>query len=478
MKKILLITCFLVIVITGKLASQNEADALRYSQIYYGGTARSVAMGGAFGSLGGDFSSLSINPAGIGIYKSKEFTITPSSYFAVVKSKYLNNFTDEIKYNLNLNNAGVVFVITPKKESVCKGIQIGFGFNRLNNYNSNTYIEGYNNTNSIVDDFLAKAQGVQPQNLDEFDTKLAFNTYLIDTLGGLTNYVSPIWNGNVLQSKSIMSSGSNNELVLTVGGNMNDKLFIGGTIGLPFLRYTQNTIYEETDEGDSVAGFKKMEYNTFLETQGSGFNFKFGVIYKITDWVRIGASIHTPTFYTMKDKWSSDISTYFDDGTDYASESPKGSFDYRLNTPFRANAGVAFIIKKNALISGEYEFVDYRNARLRSSTFSFNNENKAIDNLYTYQSNVRAGFEIKYDMLSFRGGYTFSSNPYASKEINDGTKQSFNGGLGLRISKYFFDIAYSYSMSKDKYYLYSLVPSPVLNDYYSHSVLFTFGVKL
>lgn len=478
MKKIFLITGFLVAAITGKLASQNEVDALRYSQIFYGGTARSVAMGGAFGTLGGDFSSLSINPAGIGIYTSKEITVTPSSNFTVVKSKYLNNFTDDLKYNFNLNNLGIVLTYAPKKESICKGIQFGFGVNRLNNYNANIFIEGQNDVNSIADEFLAKAQGVQPRDLYDFDAKLAFNTYLIDTLGGLTNYVSPVWMGKVLQSKSMMTSGSNNELVLTLGGNLNDKLLIGGTIGFPFISYNENATYEETDRGDSVANFKKMQYNTFLSTQGSGFNFKLGVIYKITDWVRVGASFHTPSFYYMKDKWHSDMLTYFDDGNQYDSESPKGSFDYRLTTPLRANAGVSFIIKKMALLSAEYEFVDYRNARMRSSSHHFTDENRIIDNLYTFQSNVRAGFEIKYEMLSVRGGYTYSSNPYKDKDINDGTRHSVSGGLGLRVSKYFFDIAYSYSMFKDKNYLYSLAPTYVLNDYGIHNVLFTFGIKL
>lgn len=463
--------------ITGKLFSQNEVDALRYSQINYGGTARSVAMGGAFGTLGGDFTSLSINPAGIGIYSGKEITITPSNYFVAVRSKYLNNKTDDLKYKFNLNNAGIVFTFTPKKESGCKGIQVGFGVNRLNNYSFNGYYEGINRLNSIADDFLDQAQRTQPNDLDPFNSQLAFNTYLIDTLGGLTNYTSPIQKGGVLQSKSVMTSGSNNELVLTIGGNLNDKLFLGGTIGFPFVRYSESSIYEETDPGDTIPDFKKMKYNNYLETQGSGFNFKFGIIYKIAEWVRIGASFHTPTFYSMKDTWNSDMVTYFDNGDKYSAKSPDGSFDYQLNTPFRANGGVSFIIKKIALISGEYEFVDYRNARLRSSTYRFSEENKALDGLYTYQSNVRAGFELKYNMVSFRGGYNFSSNPYASKEIGDGTRHTFSGGLGLRINKYFFDIAYSYSMWKEKYYLYDVALYPVNNSYSAHNVLFTFGVK-
>ena len=35
-------------------------------------------MSGAFGSLGGEFSALSQNPAGIGMYQFSEFSLTPS----------------------------------------------------------------------------------------------------------------------------------------------------------------------------------------------------------------------------------------------------------------------------------------------------------------------------------------------------------------------------------------------------------------
>ena len=45
--------------------AQNMVDALRYSSTQINGTARSGGMGNAFGSLGGDFTSVSINPAGL-----------------------------------------------------------------------------------------------------------------------------------------------------------------------------------------------------------------------------------------------------------------------------------------------------------------------------------------------------------------------------------------------------------------------------
>jgi hypothetical protein len=60
---------------------QTSSDALRYSYLHpVTGTARTIGIGSSIGALGGDFSSVSINPAGIAMYRSSEFTITPG-YF-------------------------------------------------------------------------------------------------------------------------------------------------------------------------------------------------------------------------------------------------------------------------------------------------------------------------------------------------------------------------------------------------------------
>jgi hypothetical protein len=476
MKKYFFATILICSGVFYQLSAQNETDALRYSQVYYSGTARATAMGGSFGALGGDFSSLSINPAGIGIYQKSEITITPSVYFSVLKSSFNGNTTDDRKYNFNIGNFGAVFVVKPKKESSCKGIQFGIGFNRLNNYNYNAYIEGGNAETSYMDALKADAQGTEPLNLDGFDTKLGFNTYLIDTLGGLTDYISAVPKAGTLQQKSLSVSGSNNELVITIGGNWNDRLYIGGTFGFPYLRYYETSTYEETDQADTIPDFKHMSYDYYLETHGSGFNFKLGFIYRITDWMRVGAAFHTPTFYSMRDKWNATMKSEFDNGDKFTADSPEGNFDYSLNTPFKANASLAFVIGKVALITGEYEMVDYKGARMRSSTYHFNDENHAIEKTLAFQSNVRAGFEVKIKEFALRAGYTFSTNPYENKNFGS-NRQAINGGVGVKFDRFFLDASYSYIMSKDKYYLYPSVAFPVDNTLTAHNALVTFGVK-
>lgn len=475
MKKLIFI--FLFCSLTYSLMAQNQVDALRYSQIIYGGTARSMAMGNAFGALGADFSVLSTNPAGIGFYKSSEFSITPSVYVGKTSAAYSGRENEDLKYNFNLSNVGVVFAIIPKKpESTWKGVQLGFGVNRLANFNNSALIEGPNSTNSLLDDYWAAAEGTEPSDLDPFSTELAFNTYLLDTMGGLTQYFSAIPRGGAVQSKFIENSGSINEMVLTLGGNYNDRFYIGGTFGFPYLRFYENSTYRETDAADTISGFKEMTLHENLETNGTGFNFKLGLIYRIADWVRIGASFHTPTFYDMKDVYSKEMSSEFDNGSHYNALSPEGTFSYKLTTPLRLNGSIAFIIGKYALISADYEFADYSEARLRSRSYKFFDENEVIENVYTYTSNLRVGAEVRLAPISIRGGFQMNTSPYANN-INDGERMAFSGGIGLRDKSYFIDLGYVYSKKTEDYYLYPSVPGPSVNKYSSHNILMTFGIK-
>ena len=100
MKKLLSYITLALLTVSVSFA-QNETDALRFSQFNYGGTARFMSMGGAFGALGGDFSSLAINPAGIGIYRRSEFSFTPMVTYNQIGSTYFNIFQDDMKYGFN-----------------------------------------------------------------------------------------------------------------------------------------------------------------------------------------------------------------------------------------------------------------------------------------------------------------------------------------------------------------------------------------
>ena len=214
--------------------AQNEVDALRYSRQSVVGTARYSGLGGAFGALGADFSSLSVNPAGIALFRRSEFSITPTIYMADTKSNFLGEQNSDSRSNFNLGNVGYV--------SVKKALMFGFGLNRTNNFNNRAIISGFNENSSLLSTYVDQANGLAPNELDDFGNGLAYNTYLIDenTIGSKV-YFADMPNGGVTQRKNIETSGSMNEMVVSLGANLRDKLYIGAAIGIEAVNYTYNS---------------------------------------------------------------------------------------------------------------------------------------------------------------------------------------------------------------------------------------------
>jgi len=194
------------------LFAQSDVDALRYSRTTFGGSARYMAMSGAFGALGADFSTLSSNPAGIGLYKKSEFVITPAFYFGETESNHYNNTAMNTRHNFNLSNVGMVFTSesSGNNKSVIKNLQFGLGLNRLNNFNNRVLISGDNPDNSIIDTYVDDANGYHWEDIEQdyygdfaFDLSPAWWSYLLDTITGYSDqYYSPLKEGGGLYRKS------------------------------------------------------------------------------------------------------------------------------------------------------------------------------------------------------------------------------------------------------------------------------------
>ena len=494
MKSKLIYIIATVLAVSASVSAQNDVDALRYSQTSLAGTARYTSMGGAFSALGGDFSVLSTNPAGIAIYKKSEFSLSPSFYKEKSESNFLGTTVSDNKYNFNMGNLGFIFSYRLTRNDTSRGWKnwnFGIGYNRLNNFHAASTYEGINNDNSLLDAYLLQVNNGGGTSFSEitdgypFDAGLAYQTYLIDTIPGDNNhYFSAIPNGGELQRRSVKSKGSLGEFALSFGGNYSNKLYLGATLGINSLRYIENSSYEEIDSQNSISDFKSFRLNNDLKATGTGINFKLGIIYRPHDVVRIGLAIHTPTFYEVHEEYSGKMSSEFDDGSTYSYDSPSGSFDYELTTPMRAIAGIGFIIGKMGLISADYEFIDYSEAELSSGAYNYFEENKAIRDKYTAAGNLRIGTEWRYDVFSFRAGYAIYASPFAAGKGVSGADQkrnAYSAGIGLRDQDYFIDLSYVYSTGKNFYLPYSLgnieqVPGAV-TEMQTNNITLTFGVK-
>lgn len=481
MKKTILKAIGLTLLLPLFSQAQNEVDALRYSQTTFGGTARYNSMAGAFGALGGDFSTLATNPAGIAVYRKSEISLTPTLYGSSSRSSFLGKNYSDSKYNFNFGNFGMI--LNFRNNSGQEGLKwrsfsLGIGYNRSNNFNARYQMKGENAYSSLTEALAARSNGRFPNELDKFADSLAFYLFLIDTVPGYQNMYQSNFPGRYKKIQSYLSEqeGAMGELDLSFGGNFADQFYIGGTFAFPRISYSEASRYRE-EEVDSIPFFKGYTFDQGISTTGRGFNFKLGMIYKPADWVRIGGAFHTPTFFRMTDAFSSSMEAVFDDGSAYDANSPDGSFDYNITTPMKAIGSVGFIIKGNAIISADYEFVDYASARISSRTYEFFNENDAIATKYRSASNIRVGGEYRFKLFNLRAGYANYGNPFQSG-INSGTRESYTGGIGFRQEGFYIDFAYVYARSSSDFYVYDPSFIEAANrKLYSSSFLTTLGFR-
>lgn len=460
MKKI--IYTLSILAISASIAfGQNSNDALRYSQTTLIGSARFNAMGGAFGALGNDFTGSLINPAGLSVFRKDYIGFSFDFMSRNTSSNYFGGLRDDSKVNLNLSSVGIVKHIEIDENGWDK-VSISFGLNRTNNFHRRIDIVGTNTQNSLADVFLrnANSRGLVPDDLDPFNEQLAYDTFLLDTVGNLNTYESAVpSNSGSRQNYQLRSNGYTEEFLIGAGAQYEKKLYLGFSIGINNVKYEEDRVHTESDF-DPVSELHSFTFRNFLTTTGSGVNIKLGYIYTPTKWFRLGMAYHSPTWYTLNDDYSSDLETTFKDSTQFFRESPIGDFNYRVTTPMKVITSIAFVLGKYGVISGDYEFVDYTTARIKSDGFNFFDENNAIRNSFKPASNVRLGAELRVTpAISLRGGYSYVGSPYEDEINNNGELFSYSGGIGFKEKRFSLDFAYVYTEQSRQYFLYD----PVIN---------------
>lgn len=477
------ITLLFLSAFTGIIYAQTADEALRYSQQNHTGTARSTAMGGAFGALGGDYSSIGINPAGLAVYQSSEFTFTPT----IGMRKNTSGKLSDDRYTFGLSNIGYVTTFKPRINSKdgWQNINFGIGYNKINNFKKASISEIENSPNSMLDEFAINANGRSPMNLDAFYEGLAFDTYLIDTIpgGNGRKYDIPIYTEDLMyQKKNIEQKGRMGEFNLSLGANYSHKLYIGASLGFQSIYHKSTDRYEEMTYEGSTSSLYNYFFNQYTETSGVGVNLKLGLIYKPHQNIRLGAAVHTPTFFSMEDTYRNEMISYFDPelfqdeegNSSFYAESPTGSYKYNLRTPMKFTLSGALILSQKAIISLDYDFTDYSSAKFSDNTNSLDYTNTEIKDFYKNTNNLRAGLEYRVSsVLSLRGGFSHFGNPY--KHINE-PYNIYSTGFGIRQGNFFFDAAYSYSHKEESFTYYSSSDIVDIKDE-NHQVRLTFGFK-
>lgn len=490
MKRFLLLVG--VVGLFGTAFGQNELDALRYSQLNVVGTARYSAMGGAFGALGGDMSTLSVNPAGIGVFTKSTGSITMSVFSSSTDANYLGSTSSDNKLNFNFSNAGFVVQFRRKrgeeKQWAWKAFHLGVSYNRTANFHRRTSVVGTNVNSSAIDPWVDQLNnsGLSYSEIPTSDlvpgaeltnAYMGWGTFLIDTVPGSVNSyvrnVAPNY-GQTEQVREV-TKGSMGEGTISFGGNFGNALYVGATIGIPRVSYEVERNYTESDSNDTITDFTSFTKTDYLQTTGTGFNLKFGMIYRPAKWLRLGAAIHSPTWYDLDERFKTVLVTNAFSST-YSQSTLDGKFDYRLQTPFRAIGSLGFVIGKVGVISADYEYVNYALAQLRSRNYSFDTENANVRNRLNWAGNIRVGTEWRLGKLSLRGGFAINGNPYKVGYNFDNTRYSL--GAGYRLERFFVDLTYSLNRLVDAYEMYDVSYTPLAETVtLEHNIIATVGFR-
>ena len=448
--------------------AQEITDALRYSIDNLNGTARFRAMGGAFGALGGDLSSINVNPAGSAIFTNNQVGLTLNNYNTKNKSTYFGTKTSDSENNFDINQAGGVFVFKNNHNNAkWTKIAVAVNYENANNFDNAQFSAGVNPTNSIDQYFLKFANGIPLDVLNTIDYAamtnaeqqafLGYNGYIINPVSNSSNntqYTSNVPQSvNYYQENGIQSTGYNGKLSFNFSSSYKDRLFIGVNLNSHFSNFTQSSVFYEDNNNvlTNQDRINRIQFNNDLYTHGTGFSFQLGTIAKITEGLRLGLAYESPTWYNFSDELTQRLSavrssTFGELPTDVVDPKITNFYDpYRLQTPSKFTGSLAYVFAKKGLISVDYSIKDYGNTKFRPTNDAhFKGLNTTMNTDLDTAGELRIGAEYKIKALSLRGGYRMEQSPYKNKTTM-GDLTSYSGGLGYNFGSTRVDLAYTFA---------------------------------
>lgn len=461
MKKIL--SFFILGLYISSVQAQDFSDALRYAQDNLNGTARFRAMGGAFGALGGDFSAITVNPAGSAVFNNNAAAVTLSNYNTRNKSNYFGTATSENDNSLDLNQLGAIWVFKDyETSSKWKKFTLAINYDNTNSLSNTLYSQGINPTNSVVNYFISHANGISENTIkgsyfDELgygpqQAYLGYEGYFINpTLPGGNQYTSALTGtGNFYQENSISSSGYNGKLSFNAAAEYNDRFYFGINLNSHFVDFNQTTSFYEdyldSPNHDATTGVQASRFTNELYTYGTGFSFQLGAIAKVTNEFRAGLTYDSPTWYSLNEELLQTLAvTCPDCGNNndnfYADPNIVIVYPtYKLRTPGKWTGSLAYVFGKNGLLSFDYIIKDYSNTKYRHSS----PVNTRLSNTLDITNEFRVGGEYRIKAWSLRAGYRFEESPYKNTTTM-GDLTSYSGGLGYSFGDVKVDMSYTFA---------------------------------
>lgn len=496
------------------------------------GTARFVGMGGAMSSLGADLSTMTTNPAGIGLYRRSDISVSAS----VLSQPNAEEFYDRNKAQMSFDQAGFVYAM-PVGDEVR---YVNFGFNYQKRRNLKSYI-GINNfatgglsqTQQMMDlaygnnGWLDLSDGSSDRDYTTPLTLAGYETYLLD--GDATNGYSPA-SAERYNYKRVQYGGVH-EYDFHVSMNWEDQVYVGLTFGVYDVDIHSKSLYGETGLYSTTDASFGGSYavDNLEELTGSGYDFKLGVILRpIEDSpFRVGVAVHTPIFFDLTSRRNLNVASTFYASDATSTEADKNysyslpvDNDYMIRTPWKFNISAATTVANVLAIDAEYEYRDYGSARVRYPNYDgwWKDNWSDGDNDYGLEqeakkylkgvSTFRIGAEWRVIPGAYlRLGYNYESSPFSKKaflnEFAEGSSYYYStgtdyanlsainrvtAGFGVRGKHWYADFAYQYQHQTADFYAFHVPTQNVYDnetnalsaakvDLNRHQALLTIGYK-
>lgn len=453
---------------------QSVSNALLYASNDIKGTARFRAMGEATGALGGDLSSVHINPAGSLFFSKPYITMSFSAFQPTWLGEYNNTEFESSHRHVNIDNFGGVFI--DEYRGADEGFQKIVGsvsYDTQDYYFKDFEVQGISE-NSISNYFLDQAQGIEYRNINENYTTttgrglytflgnttgyrgqqafLGLNSQIIDPVENKrenTSYTVNTGSGDFNQTYRQNSSGTSSKININGAFQLNN-VYVGGNVSAHFVNYENaESFYENNDNIDS--SIKSINYNNRLSVSAGGFSIQLGAIIKLTPFFRFGLSLTSPTLLNIRERFSQSLITEYLTEQNGSTQLTPYVIDYlgtirlnnyKLKTPGKATVSGAFILGKFALASVDLGYQNHQDMEFRSSRRSFQLLNDDIRDQLKGAFSFNTGAEIRLPVLSVRAGLRYKESPYKDKEILGDLFGASVGG-GIRLGRFRIDATYT-----------------------------------
>ncbi len=460
------------------------------------GTARYVGMGGAMDALGADLSTMSSNPAGIGLFRRSTIAATAGFMSQQDAKKFDFGNTSHVTFD----QIGFVYSSPSGKSSY---INIGFNYHKSRDFN---YIlkasNGLNGASQNKLSYLKQADELfypegtlDDANVNGYDSHgndastfsqvdyLYYNGLLTREIeeGGKTVLDFNPYDATAFNMDRA-SKGYIGEYDFNFSGNINDRVYLGVTFGVYDVHYKGYSEYTESLSGGNVT---LADERTIT---GSGFDVKAGIIVRPIENspFRIGLSVSSPTFYDL----TTENVSRLDNGSPYGEYDGVHSseaYDFKFNTPWKFGLSLGHTVGNYLALGASYEYADYSSIDSRiidgdgydwwtDSYYESSSSDKEMNDATSYSlkgvSTIKLGAEYKpVPELAIRLGYNYVSPMYNENGYKDGSVWSpgtwyssttdytnwkstnrITCGVGYQIDKFNIDLAYQYSAQNGDFY--------------------------